>query len=106
MISKALIWVLEHQTEEGSFYDVSWFPDRKVNSSIHRSILYGNNRVQRFSNISLTAQVLITLTNAKDLSGVNYNIFVLYILYTVNKIIYLLMKFNFILGIGFKNSPR
>ncbi|VVC38101.1 Hypothetical protein CINCED_3A025405 [Cinara cedri] len=69
VISKALIWVLDHQTEEGSFYDVSWFPDRKVNSTIHRNILYGNNRVQRFSNISLTAQVLITLTNAKDLSG-------------------------------------
>lgn len=69
MISKALTWVLKHQTEEGSFYDVSWFPDRKVNSSIHR--LYGFNRVPKFSNISLTAQVLITLSSAKDLSGVS-----------------------------------
>lgn len=72
VISKALIWVLKHQTEEGSFYDVSWFPDRKVNSTIHRSIVYGSNRQQRFSNISLTAQVLITLSSAKDLSGVSY----------------------------------
>ncbi|KAL4122063.1 hypothetical protein QTP88_014463 [Uroleucon formosanum] len=69
VISKALMWVLKHQTEEGSFYDVTWFPDRKVNSSMHRSILFGTNRQQRFTNISLTAQVLITLTNAKDLSG-------------------------------------
>lgn len=65
------MWVLSHQTDEGSFYDVSWFPDRKVNSSIHRSILFGSNRPQRFSNISLTAQVLITLASAKDLSGVS-----------------------------------
>lgn len=72
------MWVLKHQTEEGSFYDVSWFPDRKVNSTIHRSILFGNNRLQRFSNISLTAQVLITLTNAKDLSGVSDNKYVFY----------------------------
>lgn len=65
------MWVLKHQTDEGSFYDVSWFPDRKVNSTIHRSIIHGSNRPQRFSNISLTAQVLITLTSAKDLSGVS-----------------------------------
>lgn len=65
------MWVLKHQTEEGSFYDVSWFPDRKVNSTIHRSVPFGENRPQRFSNISLTAQVLITLSNAKDLSGVS-----------------------------------
>lgn len=50
---------------------MTWFPDRKVNSSIHRSILHGNNRPPRFSNISLTAQVLITLSSAKDLSGVS-----------------------------------
>lgn len=73
MISNALMWVLKHQTDEGSFYDVSWFPDRKVNSTIHRSIKYGSNRPMRFSNISLTAQVLITLTSAKDLSGVSNN---------------------------------
>lgn len=71
MISKALTWVLKHQTEEGSFYDVSWFPDRKVNSSLHKPMFNGFNRVIRFSNISLTAQVLITLSNAKDLSGVS-----------------------------------
>lgn len=72
--------MLKHQTDEGSFYDISWFPDRKVNSTIRRSILFGYNKIQRFSNISLTAQVLITLTSAKDLSGVS-NIFVIY-LYT------------------------
>lgn len=78
------MWVLKHQTEEGSFYDVSWFPDRKVNSSIHRSILSGINRPQRFSNISLTAQVLITLTNAKDLSGVSLYIYILIIILLYN----------------------
>lgn len=63
--------MLKHQTEEGSFYDVSWFPDRKVNSSLHRAYVYGGTKHQRFSNISLTAQVLMTLSNAKDLSGVS-----------------------------------
>lgn len=77
VISKALIWVLKHQTEDGSFYDVSWFPDRKVNSSLPR-MDYSNKHQQRFSNISLTAQVLITLSNAKDLSGVSYNYLFLY----------------------------
>lgn len=76
------MWVLKHQTDEGSFYDVSWFPDRKVNSTIHRSILFGANRQQRFSNISLTAQVLITLTSAKDLSGVCNYIYI-YIMYYI-----------------------
>jgi len=76
------VWVLKHQTDEGSFYDVSWFPDRKVNSTIHRSILFGANRQQRFSNISLTAQVLITLTSAKDLSGVCNYIYI-YIMYNI-----------------------
>lgn len=72
------MWVLKHQTDEGSFYDVSWFPDRKVNSSIHRSILFGTNRQQRFSNISLTAHILITLADAKDLSGVSGYIILIY----------------------------
>lgn len=81
------MWVLAHQTEEGSFYDVSWFPDRKVNSSIHKSILFGANRQQRFSNISLTAQVLITLISAKDLSGVSYNIYIIPIFIQVYNLI-------------------
>lgn len=82
MISKALIWVLKHQTEDGSFYDVSWFPDRKVNSSLPRMDYF--TKQQRFSNISLTAQVLITLSNAKDLSGVSYMQIFLYNLNLIN----------------------
>lgn len=79
-----MIWVLKHQTEEGSFYDVSWFPDRKVNSTLNRSFSNGFNRRQRFSNISLTAQVLITLASAKDLSGVSFYAYIVVLFNLIN----------------------
>lgn len=65
VISKAVAWILDHQTWEGAFYEVTWFPDRKVNDSLH----WPDDHV-RSRNISLTAHVLITLETVKDLTGV------------------------------------
>jgi len=81
------MWVLKHQTEEGSFYDVSWFPDRKVNSSTHRSYVYQGTTYRKFSNISLTAQVLITLSNAKDLSGVSNKLYIIMFIFLYDLIL-------------------
>lgn len=64
VISKAVSWVLKHQTIEGAFYEVTWLPDRKVNSS-----LSWRGGVTEFRNISLTAHVLIMLDTVKDLTG-------------------------------------
>lgn len=77
---------------------MSWFPDRKVNSSLPRMDYF--NKQLRFSNISLTAQVLITLSNAKDLSGVSYKYIFLF-----NFILLTYIHF-YIIGAGFKNSSR
>ncbi|XP_049816717.1 CD109 antigen isoform X1 [Schistocerca nitens] len=64
VISRSIAWILRHQTREGAFYEVTWLPDRKMNSSLN----YDNDAV-KFRNISLTAHVLITLETVKDLSG-------------------------------------
>lgn len=64
LISKSVLWLLQHQTEEGSFYEVTWLPDRKMNTTYLDE--YG---FYRYRNISLTAHVLITLASAKDLPG-------------------------------------
>ncbi|KAL0278731.1 UNVERIFIED_CONTAM: hypothetical protein PYX00_000464 [Menopon gallinae] len=64
VISKAVAWVLDHQTNEGSFYEVTWLPDRKANTSSY----WPNDYIQ-LRNITLTAHVLITLNTVKDLSG-------------------------------------
>lgn len=64
VITKAIEWILEHQTSEGSFYEVTWLPDRKYN----RSLNYENDDISH-RNISLTAHVLITLETVKDLSS-------------------------------------
>lgn len=64
VIEKAVNWVLQHQTNEGSFYEPGWLPDRKYNSSMnieHDTI--------RHRNITLTAHVLITLESVKDLTS-------------------------------------
>ncbi|XP_067001675.2 CD109 antigen [Anabrus simplex] len=65
IISKSVNWLLEHQTPEGSFYEVTWFPDRKMNDS---SLRWPDDNI-KFRNISLTAHVLITLETVKDLVG-------------------------------------
>ncbi|XP_015173319.1 PREDICTED: CD109 antigen [Polistes dominula] len=64
VITQAVSWVLKHQTPEGSFYEVTWLPDRKMNSSLN----YENDFI-RFRNVSLTAHVLITLETVRDLTG-------------------------------------
>lgn len=57
-------WVLKHQTEEGSFYETTWSPNRKYNASIN----WPNDNI-RHRNISLTAHVLIMLESVKDLTS-------------------------------------
>lgn len=64
VISQAISWILKHQTPEGAFYEVTWLPDRKMNSS-----LFMREDSTRLRNISLTAHVLITLQSVKDLTG-------------------------------------
>ncbi|KAG5340833.1 CD109 protein, partial [Acromyrmex charruanus] len=64
VISQAISWILKHQTPEGAFYEVTWLPDRKMNSSLN----YKNDIIAH-RNISLTAHVLITLQSVKDLTG-------------------------------------
>nr|CAD7430447.1 unnamed protein product [Timema monikensis] len=64
VIASAVKWLLRHQTPDGSFYEVTWLPDRKMNDSL----LWSNDYI-RFRNISLTAHVLITLASVRDLTG-------------------------------------
>ena len=65
VIQKSIQWLLKHQTQEGSFWEVTWAPDRKVNISSN----YKYDEPDFNRNISLTAHVLITLVTVKDLSG-------------------------------------
>ena len=65
VISNAVLWVLKHQTAEGDFYEETWLPDRKVNSSMRND--YGADILR---NVTLTAQVLIMLENTKNIGGV------------------------------------
>ncbi|KAM8717393.1 hypothetical protein ACLKA7_004140 [Drosophila subpalustris] len=64
IIEKNMRWLLQHQTPEGAFYEVTWLPDRKMNRTNFASFTNLRNR-----NITLTSHVLITLATAKDLSG-------------------------------------
>lgn len=64
VISKAVEWVLEHQTEHGSFYETTWSPNRNYNATIN----WPNDNI-RYRNISLTAHVLIMLESVKDLTS-------------------------------------
>ncbi|XP_071443388.1 CD109 antigen [Hetaerina americana] len=65
VISKAVRWVLKHQLQEGSFYETTWLPDRKMNSSLS----WGPDDKVKHRNITLTAHVLIMLEMVKDLPG-------------------------------------
>lgn len=65
VISQAVSWLLDHQTPDGSFYEVTWLPDRKMNSTLNYD---QENYFYRHRNLSLTAHVLITLETVKDLS--------------------------------------
>ncbi|EDW64840.1 CD109 antigen [Drosophila virilis] len=64
IIEKNMRWLLQHQTPEGAFYEVTWLPDRKINRTNFASYTSLRNR-----NITLTSHVLITLATVKDLSG-------------------------------------
>ncbi|XP_030384832.1 CD109 antigen [Scaptodrosophila lebanonensis] len=64
IIEKNMRWLLQHQTPEGAFYEVTWLPDRKINRTN-----YANYTSLRNRNITLTSHVLITLATVKDLSG-------------------------------------
>lgn len=65
VISRAVNWVLQHQTPDGSFYEVSWMPDRKYNQSSK----WPDNDPIQLRNITLTAHVLIMLESVKDLTS-------------------------------------
>ncbi|KAG8180373.1 hypothetical protein JTE90_025423 [Oedothorax gibbosus] len=65
VITKAVNWIIDHQTYEGSFYETSLNPfDRKMNLASGRP-----KDPIKYRNISLTAHVLITLAEISDLSG-------------------------------------
>lgn len=65
VITQAVAFILQHQTPDGAFYETSIQPyDRKMNLTSKSSADH-----VRFRNISLTAHVLITLMEVKDLRG-------------------------------------
>lgn len=65
VITKAISWLIKHQSPDGAFYETTMFPyDRKMNLTSD----WKHDNV-KLRNISLTAHVLITLTEVKDLGG-------------------------------------
>lgn len=63
VISRAVEWILNYQTADGSFYEVSLYPlDRKMNLTSE----FPNDRV-KLRNISLTAHVVISLIEVKHI---------------------------------------
>lgn len=65
IINDAVSWILRHQTQEGAFIETAMYPyDRRMNLTSKISGDYSNLR-----NISLTAHVLITLAEIRDLTG-------------------------------------
>ncbi|XP_073953212.1 macroglobulin complement-related isoform X2 [Choristoneura fumiferana] len=92
VISMAVSWVLEHQTPQGAFYEVTWLPDRNENSTINvpkdspllrdkagaggvRGLFElgageVNNTIILQRNITLTAQVVATLETVKNLKDI------------------------------------
>ncbi|XP_058120084.1 CD109 antigen [Anopheles ziemanni] len=65
MIQKNMAWLLRHQKDDGSFWEVTWLPDRKANSSG----FFSRNEAVREKNITLTAHVLLTLTTVNLPAG-------------------------------------
>lgn len=65
IIERAISWILNFQTQEGSFYEPFIKPhDRKMNFSSKHLYDYRPTR-----NITLTAHVVIALAQVRDLSG-------------------------------------
>ncbi|CAG5055792.1 unnamed protein product [Parnassius apollo] len=85
LISMAVSWILEHQTPEGAFYEVTWSPDRNANSSIsvpaNSGLFRGpaghlgvevNDTIILQRNVTLTAQVVVTLESVKSLKDIGF----------------------------------
>ncbi|XP_063831034.1 CD109 antigen [Ostrinia nubilalis] len=86
VISLAVDWVLQHQLPHGAFYEVTWLPSRNDNSTLHvpaaepvaaqlladpnNPAVLVNNTVISQRNITLTAQVVITLETVKNLKDI------------------------------------
>nr|QOJ54018.1 macroglobulin complement-related 2 [Ixodes ricinus] len=65
IIQKAIGWLLDRQSPEGSFHETSFFAyDRKMSASSENP-----DDPVRFRNVSLTAHVLITLAEVRDIRG-------------------------------------
>ncbi|OQR76238.1 C3 and PZP alpha-2-macroglobulin domain-containing protein 8-like [Tropilaelaps mercedesae] len=65
VIRRGMEWLLTTQSDEGSFHELSIYPyDRKMNSFSE-----GHFERLKYTNVSLTAHVLITLCEVKDLGG-------------------------------------
>ncbi|XP_022694685.1 CD109 antigen-like [Varroa jacobsoni] len=65
VIRRGMEWLLSTQSDEGSFQEYSTYPyDRKMNPYSE-----GHFERLRYTNVSLTAHVLITLCEVKDLGG-------------------------------------
>ncbi|XP_013162940.1 PREDICTED: CD109 antigen [Papilio xuthus] len=84
VISMAVSWLLEHQTPEGAFYEVTWSPDRNANATIavpaNSGLFRGaanigvevNDSIILQRNVTLTAQVVITLETVKNLKDIGF----------------------------------
>lgn len=84
VISMAVSWVLEHQTPDGAFYEVTWLPNRNDNSNFvvpksspayigamsDPTSVQVNDTIVMQRNITLTAQVVITLEAVKNLKDI------------------------------------
>ncbi|KAH7984189.1 hypothetical protein HPB52_017848 [Rhipicephalus sanguineus] len=65
VIQKAIAWLLDRQSPEGSFHETSFYAyDRKMSLLSERP-----EDTVRFRNVSLTAHVLITLAEVRDIRG-------------------------------------
>ncbi|XP_053614245.1 CD109 antigen [Plodia interpunctella] len=84
VISQAVSWVLQHQTPQGAFYEPQWSPDRSANDTLsvprahalyRDSLAMGASIVNGYAvmtrNITLTAQVVITLETVKNLKDID-----------------------------------
>lgn len=65
VIARSVGWLLQFQNDDGAFSESApWYSDRKINSTLS----WPRDHI-RFRNISLTAHVLVTLQQAKNLPG-------------------------------------
>lgn len=65
VIQSAIAWLLDRQSPEGSFHETSFYAyDRKMSIPLERP-----DDLVQFRNVSLTAHVLITLAEVRDIRG-------------------------------------